>query len=80
VLHGSEGRRGRLRVFDGGRDRLLSVKEVAARLGVCTATVYALVERGELAHIRVVNAIRVAPPTSRPSSRAIALTGRDEHR
>ena len=33
---------------------MLSVKEVAARLGVCTATVYALVERGELAHIRAI--------------------------
>jgi excisionase family DNA binding protein len=40
---------------------LLSVKEVAVRLGVCTATVYGLVERGELAHVRVANAIRVAP-------------------
>ena len=29
--------------------------------GVSTATVYSLVERGELAHIRVLNAIRVAP-------------------
>jgi excisionase family DNA binding protein len=31
------------------------------QLGVCTATVYALVERGELPHVRVANAIRVAP-------------------
>jgi excisionase family DNA binding protein len=34
---------------------------VAAELGVCTATVYALVERGELAHVRVSNAIRIHP-------------------
>jgi excisionase family DNA binding protein len=45
----------------GGADRLLSVREVAERLSVSTATVYALCERGELAHIRVSNAIRVAP-------------------
>ncbi len=45
----------------GGADRLLSVREVAERLSVSTATVYALCERGELAHIRVSNAIRIAP-------------------
>ena len=39
--------------------RLLSVGEVAARLGVSTATVYKLVERGTLGHVRVSNAIRV---------------------
>jgi excisionase family DNA binding protein len=51
----------RLRVVDGRRDALLTVREVAARLGVCTATVYALCERGLLRHVRVLNAIRVAP-------------------
>jgi excisionase family DNA binding protein len=35
------------------------VREVAALLGVCTATVYALCERGELLHVRVSNAIRI---------------------
>jgi excisionase family DNA binding protein len=40
-------------------ERLLSVREVAGRLGVCTATVYRLVERRELGHVRVSNAIRV---------------------
>ena len=50
-----------LRALDGGRDRLLSVRQVADRLGVCTATVYTLCERNELAHVRVLNAIRVAP-------------------
>ena len=38
---------------------LLTVREVAARLCLSTATVYALWERGELAHLRVSNAIRV---------------------
>ena len=33
--------------------RLLTVKEVAARLQVSTATVYALCERGALAYVRV---------------------------
>jgi excisionase family DNA binding protein len=37
------------------------VAEVARRLGVCTATIYSLCARGELAHVRILNAIRVAP-------------------
>jgi excisionase family DNA binding protein len=45
----------------GGRDHLLSVRDVAAQLGVCTATVYRLVAAGQLAHVRVLNAVRVAP-------------------
>src|SRR2546426_8511059 len=40
---------------------VLSVREVAARLGVSKATVYGLVGRRELRHVRVANAIRVAP-------------------
>ena len=42
-------------------ERLLSVREVATRLGVSTATIYKLCERGELVHVRVLNAIRVRP-------------------
>jgi excisionase family DNA binding protein len=38
---------------------LLSVRRVAAILGICTATVYRMCEHGELAHFRVRNAIRV---------------------
>jgi len=41
-----------------------TVKEVAAILRVCTATVYAMVERGELRHVRVRNAIRIVVAAS----------------
>jgi excisionase family DNA binding protein len=34
---------------------------VAERLGVSPATVYKLCDRGELVHVRVSNAIRIAP-------------------
>ena len=40
---------------------LLTVKEVAAYLHVSTETVYRLCALGELRHIRVLNAIRIAP-------------------
>jgi len=39
----------------------LSVRQVAELLGVSRASVYKLVERGELACVRVSNAIRVRP-------------------
>ena len=45
----------------GGRDRLLPVSEVAEELGVCTATVYRLCERGDLPHVRIMSSIRVRP-------------------
>ena len=51
----------RLRVLDGGVRNLLSVRQVAERLSVSTATVYRLAERGELPHLRLSNAVRVAP-------------------
>ena len=38
---------------------LLTLREVAAALRVSSATVYGLCERGELAHFRVANSIRV---------------------
>jgi excisionase family DNA binding protein len=57
VLQGSRP----LGVVRGGREALLTVRDVAATLGLCTATVYRLVAEGQLAHVRVLNAIRVAP-------------------
>jgi excisionase family DNA binding protein len=39
---------------------LLTVRAVAARLGVCRATAYDLVSRGALPHVRISNAIRIA--------------------
>jgi len=40
---------------------LLTVREVAAHLCVSTRTVYTLCEQGRLAHVRILNAIRVEP-------------------
>src|SRR6266849_2025349 len=40
---------------------LFTVRQVAQRLGVCTATVYRLCDQGQLRHVRVLHAIRVAP-------------------
>jgi excisionase family DNA binding protein len=40
---------------------LLSVKQVAEHLGVTTATVYGLCAHGQLAHVRILNVIRIAP-------------------
>jgi excisionase family DNA binding protein len=51
----------RLRVLPDTTERLLTVRAVAERLGVSTATVYGLCERGELPHVRVSNAIRIRP-------------------
>ena len=43
------------------REPLLTVRDAAARLGVCTRTVYELCEHGKLPHVRIGNAIRIAP-------------------
>ena len=42
-------------------DDLLSVRAVAKRLGVCTRTVYEIVDRGQIRHVRLGNVIRIAP-------------------
>ncbi|MCK6537727.1 MAG: helix-turn-helix domain-containing protein [Polyangiaceae bacterium] len=52
--------------------KLLTVREVATQLGVCTATVYTLCAEGKLEHVRVGNAIRV---TLRAVSAFIARRG-----
>ena len=53
--------------------RAFTVKEVAAILRVCAATVYAMVERGELPHVRVRHAIRVvvARPGKQPAVKPV---------
>ena len=61
MVHGPAPRATSLRVVDGGAGRLLTPVEVAERLGVCRDTVYRLCDRGELLHVRVGNAIRIAP-------------------
>ena len=40
---------------------LLTVRQVADRLGVSTATVYKLCNRGSLRYVRILGAIRIAP-------------------
>jgi excisionase family DNA binding protein len=60
VVQGSGALGARLVVVPRPLDRLLTVRAVADQLGVSTATVYTLVERGELGHVRVSNAIRIA--------------------
>jgi len=50
-----------IRVVDAGKGHLLSVRGVATCLGVSSATVYKLCAQGALVHVRVSNAIRVAP-------------------
>jgi len=61
---GSRGRFPRLLAARGlpiATPALLSVREVARHLRVSTPIVYRLCERGELRHVRVSNAIRIAP-------------------
>jgi excisionase family DNA binding protein len=52
-------------------ERMLTVREAARRLGVSTATVYKLCARGELAHVRVLNALRI-PPAALAAVMAVA--------
>ena len=48
-----------LAVVPRAEERYLTVREVAERLRVSTATVYAAVKRGEIPHVRVSNVIRI---------------------
>ncbi len=54
---------------DGDTPGLFTVREMAALLRVCTTTVYAMVRRGELPHVRVSNAIRVVVGSAQDGSR-----------
>jgi excisionase family DNA binding protein len=63
VVQGGSAVPSHLSVVRGGAPPLLTVRQVATELGVSTWTVYALVDRGELAHVRISNAIRIAPAT-----------------
>lgn len=38
---------------------MMTVRRVSECLGLSTATIYKLIDRGELAHVRVSNAIRI---------------------
>jgi excisionase family DNA binding protein len=48
-------------LVDARMQSLLTVRQVAKLLGVCSATVYRLCGRGELPHFRVLNVIRSTP-------------------
>jgi excisionase family DNA binding protein len=41
--------------------KLLTVRDVALKLRLSTATVYGLCASGQLPHVRVINSIRVTP-------------------
>jgi excisionase family DNA binding protein len=53
--------RGRLCLVPEGQVGLLSIREAARMLGIAAVTLYAICGRGELAHVRVSNAIRLRP-------------------
>jgi excisionase family DNA binding protein len=42
-------------------EQLVTVRQVAQFLGVCTATVYKWAAEGVLPHVRIVNVIRIRP-------------------
>jgi excisionase family DNA binding protein len=53
--------RGAASMASSSSEPLLSVRQVAVQLGLCTATVYKLCEQGRLRHVRVMNSVRVSP-------------------
>ena len=50
-----------LYALQGGRDRILTVREAAKLLRVGTWAIYHLCEVGELPHIRIIDSIRIRP-------------------
>jgi excisionase family DNA binding protein len=50
-----------LAVLHDGPNRLLRPDEVSRHLGVSKATVYKMVKRGDLSHVRIADSIRVRP-------------------
>ena len=61
LLHGDRETEPQSRGLVAAAAPLLSTREVADRLSVSRATVYKLVEQGDLPHVRVLNSIRVRP-------------------
>jgi len=61
LLPGYAASAARLEVIGGEKDGLLSVREAAQQFGLCTAAVYGLCAVSALPHIRILNAIRIAP-------------------
>lgn len=59
LVTGGRRRAGHLRSLPEEAETLLTVREVAGLLRVCTATVYKLCARGELRSVRVLNAMRI---------------------
>jgi excisionase family DNA binding protein len=56
--------------------KLLTVRQVAKLLGMCPASVYRLCDRGELAHFRLLNAIRIEPAAVK---KFLAVSGCHQH-
>jgi len=50
-----------LAVLHDGPNRLLRPDEVSRHLGISKATVYKMVKRGDLSHVRIADSIRVRP-------------------
>jgi excisionase family DNA binding protein len=50
-----------LYAYHGGKGQLLTVKEAADRLKIGTWAIYRLCKNGDLAHVRIVDSIRIRP-------------------
>jgi len=57
---------------------LLTARQVADRLRICTATVYRLCERGELGYVRISNAVRVPEAALRAFMESTRRVNRSE--